>query len=208
MDSKLKQRLVGAVVLVALAVILVPMILEGPEDLGEPGSNLPPMPEAIIREPAEPLVLPPPEVTVPEPPEELAEAPTATEQAPAAPEPAGPSSPDPGTGQADAGAAPEPPLEAPAREPAGPAVAKGTTPPELTGWVVQLGSFSREANATALRDKVRALGYAAFVQAAKTPKGTTYRVRVGPELERARAEKLRDELKHKLGMAGMVAHHP
>jgi len=210
-DSKLKQRLVGAVVLVALAVILVPMILEGPEELGEPGSNLPPMPEAIIREPAEPLVLPPPEVTAPEPPQGLAEAPATAEPTAKAPEPAQPS-PEPVAEETAAGAEPAPAVETPAVKPAAPAAAPAatasTTPPELTGWVVQLGSFSSEANATALRDKVRALGYAAFVQPAKTSKGTTYRVRVGPELERARAEKLRDELKQKLGMAGMVTHHP
>lgn len=208
MDSKLKQRLVGAVVLVALAVILVPMILEGPEDLGEPGSNLPPMPEAIIREPAEPLVLPPPEVTAPEPPEGLAEAPATVEPEATAPAPAQPS-PEP---VAEEPPEPAPAVETPAVKPAAPTAAPAatasTTPPELTGWVVQLGSFASEANATALRDKARALGYAAFVQPAKTAKGTTYRVRVGPELERARAEKLRDELKQKLGMAGMVTHHP
>ena len=32
MDSVLKQRLVGAVVLVALGVIFIPMLLEGPDD--------------------------------------------------------------------------------------------------------------------------------------------------------------------------------
>ena len=206
MDSKLKQRLVGAVVLVALAVILVPMILDSPQDLGEPGSNLPPMPEAIIREPAEPLVLPPPEVTAPASPVPPPAPPAAATAEPmaAAAEPAQPSSASVAEENA-AGASPAPAVETP---PVKPAVPASTPPPELTGWVVQLGSFSSEANATALRDRARALGYAAFVQPAKTPKGTTYRVRVGPELERARAEKLRDALKQKLGMAGMVTHHP
>ena len=42
-ESRLKQRLVGAVVLVALAVIFIPMLLSGGRDMEMPvfGSNVP-----------------------------------------------------------------------------------------------------------------------------------------------------------------------
>ncbi|MFN2308422.1 MAG: hypothetical protein ABR553_01620 [Gammaproteobacteria bacterium] len=61
MDNLVKQRVIGAAVLVALAVIFIPMLLESPEDeLGPVGSNLPERPEAIVRERVEPLTLPEP----------------------------------------------------------------------------------------------------------------------------------------------------
>jgi len=46
-DSKIKQRLVGAAVLIALAVIIVPMILDFRKDYDHviKGTNIPPKPD-------------------------------------------------------------------------------------------------------------------------------------------------------------------
>ncbi|MGB5180314.1 MAG: hypothetical protein WBP44_16495, partial [Gammaproteobacteria bacterium] len=50
MDLKLKQRLTGAIVLVALAVIFVPIILEGPDDDWTPRSHsIPEQPQIDYR---------------------------------------------------------------------------------------------------------------------------------------------------------------
>lgn len=63
MDPALKQRLVGAAVLVALAVILVPMLLEAPEPEATPAGqlslDLPPRPELQLQTREVPLSLPP-----------------------------------------------------------------------------------------------------------------------------------------------------
>ena len=75
-------------------------------------------------------------------------------------------------------------------------------------WALQLGSFSKEANAEAMRDKLRAKGYASYVDVLKKPNRTTYRVRIGPELDKQQLEKIKDELGKKEKMKGLLVHHP
>lgn len=78
----------------------------------------------------------------------------------------------------------------------------------LTAWVVQLGSFSSEANANALNEKLRKAGYTAFVEPLKQQSGMIYRVRVGPELLRSNALTLQERLKKTTNMDGIVIHYP
>jgi len=75
-------------------------------------------------------------------------------------------------------------------------------------WVVQLGSFSNEQNALKLRDRLRAKGYTAFVEPVQGSGGKSLRVRVGPELERAQAEAIRDKLQKELKIKGIVGRYP
>ncbi len=75
-------------------------------------------------------------------------------------------------------------------------------------WALQLGSFSKEVNALAMRDRLRAKGYASYVDVLKKPSRTTYRVRIGPELDKQLLEKLRDELAKTEKLKGMVVQHP
>ncbi|MCW9046634.1 MAG: SPOR domain-containing protein [Gammaproteobacteria bacterium] len=75
-------------------------------------------------------------------------------------------------------------------------------------WALQLGSFSRESNAEAMRDKLRAKGYASYVDVLKKPDRTTYRVRIGPELDKKRLEQIKLELRKKEKMKGMLVQHP
>ena len=76
------------------------------------------------------------------------------------------------------------------------------------GFAVQLGAFSQAADANALRDKLRAGGFSAFVEQVKTDKGTLSRVRVGPVASRADADKLKAQVAAKVGINGMVRPHP
>ena len=78
----------------------------------------------------------------------------------------------------------------------------------IHAWALQLGSFSKEANAEAMRDKLRAKGYASYVDVLKKPNRTTYRVRIGPELDKQQLEKIKDELGKKEKMKGMLVQHP
>lgn len=75
-------------------------------------------------------------------------------------------------------------------------------------WALQLGSFSQEVNAQSMRDRLRAKGYASYVDKLKKPNKTVYRVRIGPELDKKRLEKLKLELLEKEKMKGMVVQHP
>ncbi|WP_431065002.1 SPOR domain-containing protein [Methylotuvimicrobium sp.] len=58
----------------------------------------------------------------------------------------------------------------------------------MVKWYIQLGSFSKQENADSLRDKLRAKGFPAAVTEVDTAQGKAYRLRVGPELDKKRAE--------------------
>lgn len=80
------------------------------------------------------------------------------------------------------------------------AQASGGRTDAVKTWVVQAGSFGERANADALRDRLRTGGFAAFVE----PVGSSYRVRVGPELTRERAERVRGEIQSRFDIRGIV----
>lgn len=101
-------------------------------------------------------------------------------------------------------AAPVPPAPVDEDEPA-PAVtakpdAKVTDSPALTAqglpqsWVVQVGSFSSQANADALKAKLREKGFPAFTKGNAADKSGGVRVLVGPKLSRERADQIKQEL--------------
>lgn len=75
-------------------------------------------------------------------------------------------------------------------------------------WALQLGSFSQEANAVVMRDRLRKKGYASYVDVLKKPNRTTYRVRIGPELDKKQLEKIKAELLKSEKLKGMVVKHP
>jgi cell division septation protein DedD len=106
-------------------------------------------------------------------------------------------------------AAPKPAAVAP--KPAEPVAKPAETPKPAAsnvGFAVQLGAFSQAADANAMRDKLRAGGFSAFVEQVKTDKGTLSRVRVGPVASRADADKLKAQVAAKVGINGMVRPHP
>lgn len=135
MDERLKQRLVGAAVLVLAAVIFVPMLLDQ-------GDGDPKPPARIIQPlPLEPMPPPLPEDvsarSVP-----LDSQPTAAVPALAAP-----------------GAQKPPAKTVKKADSVAPAAARSKA-----GFAVQVGSFSKAGNARGLRDKLVAKGYTAFVK--------------------------------------------
>ena len=106
-------------------------------------------------------------------------------------------------------AAPKPePKPAPAPKPETAVAAPAAPAASGVGFAVQLGAFGQAAEANALRDKVRAAGFSAFVEQVRTDKGTLNRVRVGPVANRADAENLKAQVAAKVGVAGMVRPHP
>ncbi len=188
MDQKLKQRLVGAVVLISLAVIFIPIILEGPDDEWSPHSQGMPEPPKIDYR-AE-IALPPPDDVpsarvLPGHVEPVAEEATA-------PEPAADDT------------APEPVAVVPEPEKTAP-VPPRATPIPAEAWLIQVGSFSLQPNARGLRDHLQQAGFDALIQDIKTTGGeTTYRVLVGPLDERAAAEKLQQRLAREQQLKGLV----
>ena len=74
--------------------------------------------------------------------------------------------------------------------------------------MVQAGSFSKRENAIRLRDKLRTSGYPAFVEKITSKNMSVYRVRIGPEVRRVKAEKIQTEIKTKLNLKSIVVAHP
>ncbi|MFB3128588.1 MAG: SPOR domain-containing protein, partial [Lysobacteraceae bacterium] len=103
---------------------------------------------------------------------------------------------------------PEPKPEATASKPATAPATPAAPAASGVGFAVQLGAFGQANDANALRDKVRAAGFSAFVEQVRTEKGTLHRVRVGPVANRGDAEQLKAQVAAKVGVAGMVRPHP
>ena len=61
-------------------------------------------------------------------------------------------------------------------------------------WAVQVGSFSSEERALALRQEMRDAGYDAFTSAVKKDGKVMIRVAIGPYLDGSEAEKIRRKL--------------
>lgn len=76
------------------------------------------------------------------------------------------------------------------------------------GFAVQVGAFRDKSEATGLVETLHQSGFIAFWESVKTDGGTLYRVRVGPEISRADADKLRATLASKLKLDGIVVAHP
>lgn len=106
-------------------------------------------------------------------------------------------------------AAPEPPTPAPRpAAPSAPAAPTAGTAAADVGFAVQVGAFGNATEATRLRDRLRGAGFSAFTESVQTDKGMLTRVRVGPVLSRAEAERLKAQVSAKFGISGIVRPHP
>jgi len=76
------------------------------------------------------------------------------------------------------------------------------------GFVVQLGAFANGTEATAMRDRLRGMGFTAFTDTVDTERGVLTRVKAGPVLSRAEAEQLRTQIQGRTQIDGMVRSHP
>lgn len=95
----------------------------------------------------------------------------------------------------------------PAKPPVTPAPVKPKEAPAPSAWVVQAGSFTGEANARSLADKLRKQNLPAYVHVSHKESGDVYRVTVGPELNRARAEQIQKQIESSVGIKGMILPH-
>lgn len=180
LDKSLKQRMVGALVLVALAVIFLPMLFSRPDEQRQIVVDAPAMPAmpAMPEHPVVPAEVPEPE-PIPEPPqlpqtqEEPAVAESAT--APAAVPPPAPSEPAKPASHLDANSLP-------------------------VSWSVQLASLSSRERAVELQQRLRSQGYNAYVRSVDGMN----RVFVGPVIERAEANRLRDQLNRQQKLNGFI----
>ena len=201
LDKVFKQRMVGALVLVALAVIFLPMLFSGQDEqrqiqVDAPASpQMPVLPEVKV----EPVPVPEPQVIAEEPVAPLE--PVAAEAPVPAPvvQPVAPVAAKPVP-------TPKPPVVTPAQTVAQAPAKLDTTQKRIDAnglpisWSVQLVSLSNRASADNLQKTLRNQGYNAYVRSS----GGMNRVFVGPLLERAEADRLRDLLGKQQNLKGFV----
>ena len=168
-----RRRLVGAIVIVLLLVVFVPMLLDS-----EPRSK---------RETAN-VAIPPKDNAPALPPPAAEPAKTAPEPAKAPPEPAKPA---PEAAKVEPVTLPaakveELPKAAAVPGKAPPAAASSTGPKE--GFVVQVGAFKDEAKLQQARAKLQQAGVAHYTERMESKAGPLTRLRAGPFATRAQAE--------------------
>ncbi|WP_218311435.1 SPOR domain-containing protein [Alteromonas antoniana] len=189
MTSALKNRLVGTIIIVALAVIFLPDFLDGKKESQE---------EAFVSVPAAPAKKP---IVNPEPfpaervanaaqrPMEIVEEPAIDDE---------PTSSEPEAQDSAPVAVEEDEL---ARQTV---VNEPQVAEEDAGWVVQLGSFRHQKNVKQLLTKLENAGYRAFSRPIQTRSGPLTKVFVGPDLDRAKLESALPHLKEVTGLKGKV----
>jgi len=97
--------------------------------------------------------------------------------------------------------------DAPAAKPAANTAAAPTTS-RAGGWAVQVAAMGSQNDANALRDKLRANGFDGYVDTVNANGKQLWRVRAGPQTQRADAVRIRDQIKTKLGVDGNVVTAP
>ena len=205
LDSAYKQRMVGALVLVALAVIFLPMLFSRQDEQRQVVVEAPAAPEApsLPQVQVEPVVVPEPQA-LPE------EEPVPTDEEMAAPStPVQPSvpvvKPAPAPVVAAKPAAPVPAPKPVAPQPAAPGkpdVGQSRIDPNglPISWSIQVASLGNREGADALQKKLRSQGYNAYIRSADGKN----RVFIGPLIERAEADRLRDLLGRQQNLKGFV----
>lgn len=189
MDRSLKERVIGAIVLVVVAVLIVPVFLDGTANDAEIVSEVVTLPGQNAQESMTQVVVLNRDRAEPVPTSAAASAPTETKPEPVISKP-----------------------QAAAKETVAPAVSVAKEPPSApessTGmWAVQLGSFSNQENAERLAAELRKQGYAAFLSRLDTGSGALHRVRIGPQKDRDGAASVAAQL-GKSGHTGQVVPHP
>lgn len=182
MNSGLKQRLVGAIVLVCAGLILWPLLFSqtaGPRM--DKQTQIPPMPEFdkfVVAEPARPANIQPVKPDTPETAPPVDRAPPVTQsQKPSPSTPAAPAKP-----ALDAEGIPE-------------------------GWLLQVASFSASKNAEQLKQQLQQQGYKAFIRQVKTANGSVERVYIGPRMSKDAFDKDRAAIDKRYKVKSIVVEY-
>ena len=191
MDTTLKQRLIGAAVLIALAVIFVPMILDGSGRQNSVTLNMdvPPEPQFTFES-------------------ELPDSKKLDNLPPIA------KKKQPNTDKTPGDTSEKQSSEVKSASAPAPKVVEATEDhikknPSLNAWAVQVAAFGEREKALELEKKLLAANYSAFTEKSTSGNKILYRVKVGPELKRENADKLKNKIEKEQGLPGsFVTNHP
>ncbi|ORU90145.1 MAG: hypothetical protein A6F71_04050 [Cycloclasticus sp. symbiont of Poecilosclerida sp. M] len=204
MEQALKQRLIGATILISLVVIFVPMLIgKSPVETASLPLDIPAAPDDLDSD-----VLPLLDIET----EVLAEVKIENRGKSVVVEQPSKEEPD----SVEKKLVEEKPADKRSKiEPVVVKTASIPKPPKakpvvgLKAWVIQVGSFSDYKNATKLADSLKVAGMTAFVDPSESKGKKIFRVRVGPEISRTKADALKDKLKaeHKIA-SPIVVQYP
>lgn len=204
LDKGVKQRIVGALVLVALAVVFLPMLFTRQDEVRQVHVEAPQAPAApkVADVQVEQVAVPEPQAL----PEKTMQAPVVVNESNApVTTPRQPITPSPQV-QSQAPVAKAAPTPEPARQASAQPAAKADVTPKVdanglpTSWSIQLASLSSRPGADKLQATLRSQGYNAYIRSADG----LNRVFVGPVIERAEAERLRDVINRQHSLKGLI----
>tara|TARA_R110002110_G_scaffold406421_1_gene626224 strand:- start:17196 stop:17795 length:600 start_codon:yes stop_codon:yes gene_type:complete len=196
----LKQRLVGALILVALGVVFWPIIFVQPGSDKEiaDAPRIPPRP-AVSTAPLEP----PDDAGLRASPTVMAKREQSRDEARAVPtEPAPVVEP---VAQQEARA--KPPAHAPQTRTEAPRKLAIDSDGVPVAWILQVASVSTQEKADELRDALLAMDSKAYVKTVRSNGKQLYRVYVGPKFERAKLEQLQPQIDTRFGVTSMIARY-
>ncbi len=199
MEQAVKQRLVGAVVLAALAVITLPLIFDAERSIDvlvpESVPPRPEMPAFVVEEPK-------PVATLSDNPVPIGDMYRMDSAQPvddtAPPEASVPITPAATTSPIAKTAVTALPPVPPA--PGGKLQANGMA----EAWAVQVAAMSDRKKADALIAQLKLNGLPAYSVIGKSEKGETVRVFIGPKLDKAQAVKIKQQVDKEMGLNTMV----
>jgi len=174
----IKQRIVGALVLVSLGIIIIPLLLNGGATSNAPISddNIPDMPKKLTRtlpKVPQPMVMPAAKIITAYPERALTNTSNNTST---------------NTSKRLKNKN-EPKAQTPESKPKVitdtkyEKVQKPATKKITMAYTIQIASFSKKSNADALQKKLRKKKYKAYIESIMTSNGRIYRLRVGPYLK-------------------------
>jgi DedD protein len=212
MDRRVKERLIGASILVALVVLVVPELLSGPKPAAPPATLAAIAPESTRNVTLDLATSKAPATSEAENAASVAKGGTAA-SAPPAPVPSTVASSSSAPPRAASSSSAPPPTASPragssnAAPPAAAAV-ETTAPSPISShaaWAVQLGSFASRTNADNLSRRLRGQGFSVYVLPGGAGASLRYRVRVGPLADRESAERMAAKLKSIGHVSSLVA---
>ena len=206
-----RRRLIGAVTLVTVMVVVLPMVLDGePRQSGQDIIINIPSPEAGGDFSAAPSPAQPKSSTAPPHSQvekiESAQVSAETQQTKHPVPPAKIEAHDQAA-SAVVPAEPPPAVREPAPEPKHKDEKTAAAPPKPDGgpFVVHLGAFANQTNAKERQSRLTALKVKFYTETVKTPSGDKLRVRAGPYATRQEAERVQVKLKAAGIQDGVVA---
>lgn len=196
MDQSLKQRLVGAIVLVSLAVIFLPLVFDGQQQRinsddyvypDQPAMTIQSSDFSAIEEEAKEVLDQIGEVEVAKQEQDFIELESASQYQELTATAAEPATAEQYIAQEKA---------------ADKAIEDSTsnTVPLADAWILQVGAFSSQTNANGLRDKLNGAGYKAYTKSV----GGLFKVYVGPEIRRHRLEQQKTALEREFKVKTLI----